>query len=80
MGEGASGTAILVSWVVVHARAIADEQGATTTVGLVELTEGPWMYARLLDTTASNLRADAPLSVDFIRPGAGESIPAFRLD
>jgi uncharacterized protein len=76
----ASGTATLVSWVVVHARATADEQGARTTVGLVELTEGPWMYARLLDTTASNLRADAPLAVDFIRPGAGESIPAFRLD
>jgi uncharacterized protein len=74
----ASGTATLVSWVVVHARPTADEQGGWTTVGLVELTEGPWMYARLLDSSASNLRADAPLIVDFIRPGAGESIPAFR--
>ena len=74
----ASGNATLVSWIVTHAKAAPDQAGDTNVVGLVELEEGPWMYATLLDTDEVELGEGTPLVVDFIRPGGGEAIPAFR--
>jgi uncharacterized OB-fold protein len=45
----AAGDGKVVSWTAIHGR--PDETGATVVnvfVGLVELTEGPWLMARLL--------------------------------
>jgi uncharacterized protein len=75
----ASGSARLVSWIVTHARSEDPARGAATRViGLVELEEGPWMYAALLDTDPESLREDVALRVDFPQPVGGETIPAFR--
>jgi uncharacterized OB-fold protein len=78
----ASGNARLVSWVVVHTRpANAGQDGRADVLGLVELEEGPWMHAALIGTDgapASGLAAGQPMVVDFVRPGDGEALPAFR--
>jgi hypothetical protein len=75
----AAGTATLVSWVVTHSRsAPRNEDANTATIGLVELTEGPWMYGRLLDITTTALHEGTSLLVDFVRPGGGEPVPVFR--
>jgi uncharacterized OB-fold protein len=77
----ATGTATLVSWIISHAWPVPeDEKAATMTVGLVELTEGPWMYAALLDIPREDLHQGLSLVVDFIHPSDGETIPAFRAD
>lgn len=74
----ASGRATLVSWVVTHAKPTPTGPGETSTIGLVELEEGPWMYGLLLGTEGTSLTVGTPLVVDFVRPGDGETIPAFR--
>lgn len=72
----AAGTGTLVSWTVVHRapnRAYADL--VPYTVGIVELTEGPWLYGRIV--------ADAPtagllLRAEFVHAEGTESHPIFE--
>jgi uncharacterized OB-fold protein len=66
-----SGRGSLVSWIVVH----ADE--AATTVGLVELEEGPWLHGRLVDIDGAALSVGQAVEVEF-EPAGPESIPVFR--
>jgi uncharacterized OB-fold protein len=76
----ASGVARLVSWVVVHGRpASPDDEPERSWVGLVELEEGPWMYAALIDVDEADLAAGTGLSVDFVTPPDSEPIPVFRV-
>jgi uncharacterized protein len=71
----ASGNASLVSWTVVHER----DGSAAGAAGIVELEEGPWLYALLDAAPGSELRAGLPLVVGFVSSGdGGEWIPAFR--
>lgn len=73
----ATGTGELVSWSVIHHPphpAFADQ--VPLTVGIVELTEGPWLHARVLANHA-DLRASLSLTVAFLHPEQGESIPVF---
>ena len=75
---GPPGTSGL-SWIVIHDK--PEVPGGPTfgrVVGLVELSEGPWMYAPLLDVEGRELCEGLTLAVDFVRPGDGEAIPAFR--
>jgi hypothetical protein len=70
----AAGTGSLVTWTVVHDRA----GGSERTVGVVELTEGPWLTSRL-DADPAGLAAGTGLVVGFDRPGGGEPVPVFRV-
>lgn len=65
-----SGRGSLVSWIVVHGPAAA-------VVGLVELDEGPWLHARLVDVDAESLSVGDAFAVDF-EPAGVEKIPVFR--
>ncbi|MFG2965236.1 Zn-ribbon domain-containing OB-fold protein [Streptomyces sp. NPDC048288] len=73
--EPAAGTATVVSWTVVHGRT----PGAERTAALVELTEGPWMYAALRGLRPGERPwAGMPVAVAFERPEGGEAIPVFH--
>lgn len=72
----ASGSGTLVSWIVLHPR---DGNGETRRPGLVELDEGPWMYALLDVPPDEELRVGQPLQVGFVSTDGGETIPVFRL-
>lgn len=67
----ADGTAVLVSWAVAHPR-----RGEPAPLALVELAEGPWMYARLRGVAEP--RAGLPLRAVFVHPDEGESYPVFE--
>jgi uncharacterized OB-fold protein len=66
----ASGDAVLVSWTVAHA-----PDGQTAPLALVELDEGPWMFARLEGVDAP--REELSLRASFVHPDEGESYPVF---
>ncbi len=67
----ASGEAVLVSWATAHSRT-----GPPAPLALVELAEGPWMYARLDSVDAP--RVGLALQAAFVHPGEGESYPVFK--
>ncbi|MER7826252.1 OB-fold domain-containing protein [Streptomyces sp. NPDC096097] len=68
-----SGFGKLISWTVLR-----DRTGAITAVGgIVELVEGPWLRARLVDDPAV-LGAGLPLRVEFEGRQGGEYAPVFR--
>ena len=52
----------------------AREGGEPHLLGLVELTEGPWLLVRLVDGPG----VGATVSLVVLRPAEGELIPAFR--
>jgi uncharacterized protein len=68
----ATGRGSLVSWIVVHG-----SEREPPVVGLVELDEGPWLHARLVDVDRSSLSVGDLLQVDF-EPAGEEHIPIFR--
>ena len=68
----ATGRGSLVSWIVVHG-----SEREPPIVALVELEEGPWLHARLVDVDSSALSVGVPLVVDF-EPAGEEQIPVFR--
>ena len=71
------GTATLVSWTVIAGQPSVAGGEREQVSGIVELTEGPWMYAAI-DATPVGLAVGQPLTVDFVRPGDGEPVPVFR--
>ena len=78
--EPSAGRGTLVSWAVDPLPAV-DEQLATpaggTCLGLVELAEGPWLHAAIVDVDPAVLHEGEALQVRFVRPGGGEPVPAF---
>jgi uncharacterized OB-fold protein len=80
--ERACGDGQLISWTSVHR---APHPGFAElvpyVVGIVELAEGPWLYARLM-MTAEQAHSGAPVRVEFVASIDGESYPVFvpRLD
>ncbi|MGQ4618950.1 OB-fold domain-containing protein [Nocardia sp. R7R-8] len=76
----ACGTAELVTWSIVHHPphpAFAEQ--VPFPIGVVELTEGPWLTARI-SASLDELRAGMPLQVRFVHPDEGESYPIFAAD
>lgn len=71
----ATGAATLVAWTVVH-RAPSRAYGDLVpyVVGLVEIAEGPWLYARL---DVESPRSAMDLDVTFVTSPDGESHPVF---
>jgi uncharacterized OB-fold protein len=77
----ASGRAVLVTWATEHAPpldpVLAGADGATSTFGLVELDEGPWLQVPLIDVEIESLAEGVTMQVQFVRPDGGEAIPVF---
>ena len=67
----ASGHATLVTWTIVH-------RPEEAFLALVELAEGPWLYARLDGVSRADLREGLPLRAAFGHPDEGESYVLFR--
>lgn len=76
--HAATGTGELVTWTVKPGRTKDGVSTPDTTVGIVELAEGPWLTLQLHDVPASDLRAGLPLRVDFVRPDGSEPLPIAR--
>lgn len=76
----ALGTGTLVSWTATQSRPKDGVPAPRTTIGLVELTEGPWLYARVVGVDDDAPSSGAPVTVEFARPadGDGEAVPVFR--
>ncbi|ADP81395.1 Zn-ribbon domain-containing OB-fold protein [Pseudofrankia inefficax] len=81
-----SGRGTLVSWAVVHQAPVPSLAAAVPYVSVVvELAEGPWLLARLVESDASGLRAGTEVEVRFVQSGeplgvpAGEVLPAFAV-
>lgn len=73
----AAGTGTLITWTVVHRapnRAYTDL--VPYVVGVVELTEGPWLYGRITGTPS----ATAVLRTEFVHPDQGESYPIWSTE
>lgn len=70
----ATGTGVLASYAVVH-RAPHPTYHVPYTIGIVELDEGPWLYARV---TARRPVVGLPVRVVFQHPDEGESFPVFE--
>jgi uncharacterized OB-fold protein len=76
----AAGTGRLVSWAVSFGKPKDGVQVAQSVVGIVQLDEGPWWWAEILEANPEAMRADLPVYVDFVRPeGSPETVPAFRV-
>jgi uncharacterized OB-fold protein len=75
----ASGAATLVTWTVTHGRPAEDGTAPPPAyLALVELAEGPWMYARLDGVSSGDLHEGLPLRAEFEHPDEGESYVLFR--
>jgi uncharacterized protein len=73
----ATGRGSLVTWTISHGRPAPDGTAPGPAVlALVELEEGPWLYARLdgVQEPAEGL----PLKAHFVHPAEGESYLIFR--
>lgn len=66
------GTGTVVSRIVDHSP--VGDGGRPLPLGLVELDEGPWLLARLLDDPAIG----DPVALVVLAPDEGEPVPAFR--
>jgi uncharacterized OB-fold protein len=66
------GTGTVVSRIVDHSP--VGDGGRPLTLGLVELDEGPWLSARLLDDPAIG----DPVALVVLAPDEGEPVPGFR--
>lgn len=78
----AAGTGTIVSWSVVHARPAAGAEPPPAVVAIIELSEGPWLHARLAVADPSGLAGGERVTVGFELPPAGEdgeAVPVFRL-
>lgn len=77
----ASGNALLITWAVEHAppldASLASPPGTTSTFGMVELEEGPWMTVPIVDHDPAVLAEGLAMRVRFVAPGDGEPLAAF---
>ena len=76
-----SGAGVLISWAVEHSPALSPElagrNGGPPVIGIVELNEGPWMYAALPGMASEDLREGLRMQVSFLRIGGAEPVPVF---
>jgi uncharacterized protein len=79
--EESSGLGVLITWAVDHSPPLdpllASPDGRTSTYGIVELSEGPWLQVPIVRANPDDLAEGLAMRVDWIRPGDGECLPAF---
>jgi uncharacterized OB-fold protein len=76
--EPAAGQGTVVSWSVVHGRAGEGEPPSSVVVAIVELDEGPWLHAQLVDVDPDSVTGGQRVTVGFEQAAGGEAIPVFR--
>lgn len=74
-----AGTGELVSWTIKPGRARDGETTPDTVIGIVELTEGPWLSLWLPEVDQAGLAVGAPVSVSFVQPEGSEHLPIAQL-
>ncbi|WP_416981433.1 Zn-ribbon domain-containing OB-fold protein [Streptomyces sp. T028] len=75
----AAGTGTVVAWTAVHGRPGDGAPASEAVSALIELTEGPWLYAPLRNLGPGERPwAGMSVVVAFERPEGGEAIPVFR--
>ncbi|MEU8135161.1 Zn-ribbon domain-containing OB-fold protein [Streptodolium elevatio] len=74
----AQGTGTIASWTVVHGRPADGEDAPAVVIAIVELTEGPWLHARILGADPRAVATGQEVVVDFVQPEGGEAVPVFR--
>lgn len=74
-----AGAGTVVARSVVPERRLEGEPAGQTVVAIVELDEGPWLYAQLVDVAPEEAEIGQSVRVDFERPDGGEAVPVFRL-
>jgi uncharacterized OB-fold protein len=67
-----TGRGSLVSWTIVHST-----DSTPQALGIVELEEGPWVYAPLLRFDDTDLAVGAPCAFVVDGGNGGEPVPAF---
>ena len=76
-----AGTATLVTWAVDDGTSTAPElanaAGDGEVIGIVELTEGPWLNVALPGADPAALREGMAMHVEFLPLGGGEPVPTF---
>ena len=70
------GTGVITAYGVVHARSA--EGAPRTPIAIVELDEGPWIYAQIVDADPDAVGVGTRVRVGFERPEGGEAVPVFR--
>ena len=78
----AAGRGTLVSWIIDHSPglhpALTGPDGTTSVAAMIELSEGPWLNAALVDIDPAMLRAGDEMTVRFVPLGdESETIPVF---
>jgi uncharacterized OB-fold protein len=73
----ATGHGTVVSWAVVHGRAAGSESPGRTVVAIVEVDEGPWLYAQLAVADPDTIGGGQQVTVRFERAEGGEAVPVF---
>jgi uncharacterized OB-fold protein len=75
----AAGGASVVSWSVVHHRAVGGEVTHPSVVVIGQLDEGPFWWAEVLDADPAELAAGRRLRLTFEHVPDHEVVPAYRL-
>jgi uncharacterized protein len=70
--RASSGRGELMSWTVKPGRAGDDPPAPDTVIGVVELSEGPWITLQLIEADPADLRVGLPVRVGFVPPDEGE--------
>ncbi|UYP17175.1 OB-fold domain-containing protein [Rhodococcus sp. Z13] len=68
------GTGSIVSWKLLH-RSVREDQITPSTIAIVELDEGPWVYTKIEGSLPE--RAEAPVRVEFRRTPTVDRFPVF---
>ena len=77
--QPAGGGAAVVSWSVVHHRAVDGAAPAPTVVAIGQLDEGPQWWAEVTGARPADLSAGRRLEIIFEPVPDHETVPAFRL-
>jgi len=75
--KAAAGDGTILTWTVVHTRGRDGAAPVRIPVAIVELREGPWFEAQLIDVDPDDITVGMRLRVDFARPEGGEALPVF---
>jgi uncharacterized OB-fold protein len=77
----ATGGARVLSWATLHGGNGDVDEAIRTVIAIVELDEGPWWWAQLVDVDPDADLADLRVQVDFVPSGPDarhEVVPVFR--
>lgn len=75
----AQGTGRIATWTVTHGRTVEGDLAPRTVIAIVELTEGPWLHARIVGADPDvGVVTGQEVVVDFDRPDGADPVPIFR--